>query len=400
MHRLRWGMEQTHVVWSTAMLGYDFGPQHPMAPLRLDLTFRLARQLGVLDAPGVELHESEPASDALLATAHELGYIEAVRRAEATGEPDLDHGLGTEDDPIFPGMHEAAARVVAGSVAAATAVWHGQAAHAVNLAGGMHHAMADHASGFCVYNDVVAAIRAVLAEGAQRVAYVDLDAHHGDGVERAFWDDPRVLTISVHESGHTLFPGSGHPMDVGGPHARGSVVNVALPARTADTGWLRAVGAVVVPLVRAFGPELVVSQHGCDAHGLDPLTNLAVSVDAQREAMIVLHDLAHEVAGGRWLAVGGGGYAVAQVVPRVWTHLLAVAAHVPLEPGTPVPRAWCEHVEEVLGFPPPEVMGDEGDAAPPRPWSAGYDPGDDVDRVVVATRQAVFHWFDLDPLYD
>ncbi|WP_024286856.1 acetoin utilization protein AcuC [Cellulomonas sp. KRMCY2] len=393
-------MAQTHVVWSTAMLGYDFGPQHPMAPLRLDLTFRLARQLGVLDAPGVELVETAPASDELLATAHEWHYIEAVRRAEATGEPDLDHGLGTEDDPIFAGMHEAAARVVAGSVTAATAVWHGTAAHAVNLAGGMHHAMADHASGFCVYNDVVAAIRAVLAEGAHRVAYVDLDAHHGDGVERAFWDDPRVLTISVHESGHTLFPGSGHPTDVGGPHARGSVVNVALPARTADTGWLRAVGSVVVPLVRAFAPEVVVSQHGCDAHGLDPLTNLAVSVDAQREAMILVHDLAHEVAGGRWLAVGGGGYAVAQVVPRIWTHLLAIAAHVPLDPVTPVPRAWCEHVEEVLGFPPPELMGDEGDAAPPRPWSAGYDPGDDVDRVVLATRQAVFHWFDLDPLYD
>ena len=390
----------THIVWSTAMLGYDFGQQHPMAPLRLDLTFRLARELGVLDAPGVELVGAEPASDEVLLTAHEAHYIAAVRRASASGEPDLDHGLGTEDDPTFPGMHEAAARVVGGSVEAAKAVWRGHARHAVNLAGGMHHAMADHASGFCVYNDVVAAIRAVLAEGAQRVAYVDLDAHHGDGVERAFWDDPRVLTISVHESGHTLFPGTGHPADVGGPHARGSAVNVALPARTADTGWLRAVGSVVVPLVRAFAPDLVVSQHGCDAHGQDPLTNLSVSVDAQQEAMVLVHDLAHEVAGGRWLAVGGGGYAVVQVVPRVWTHLLAVAAHVSLDPATEVPRAWREQVEPMVGFPPPEVMGDDGDAAPPRPWSAGYDPGDPVDRVILATRQAVFGWCDLDPLYD
>lgn len=382
------------------MLGYDFGPQHPMNPLRLDLTFRLARELGVLDAPGVEVVGAEPASDDVLLLAHDAAYVAAVRRASATGELDLAHGLGTEDDPVFPGMHEAAGRIVEGGVRAAEAVWAGEVEHAVNLAGGMHHAMPDHASGFCVYNDAVAAIRAVLAAGARRVAYVDLDAHHGDGVERAFWDDPRVLTISVHESGHTLFPGTGHPTDVGGPHARGTVVNVALPAGTRDTRWLRAIGSVVVPLVRAFAPDMVVSQHGCDAHGLDPLTNLSVSVDAQREAMTLVHELAHEVAGGRWLATGGGGYAVAQVVPRVWTHLLAIAAHHPLEPGTVVPRSWRLHAADVFGFPLPVVMGDGGDAAPPRPWSAGYDPADDVDRVILATRQAVFPWHDLDPLYD
>jgi acetoin utilization protein AcuC len=382
------------------MLEYDFGSAHPMAPLRLDLTFRLARELGVLDLPGVDVVGAEPADDAVLGTAHDPEYVAAVRRASALGEHDLDRGLGTEDDPVFPGMHDAAARQVTGSVESALEVWRGEARHAVNLAGGMHHAMAGHASGFCVYNDVVAAIRAVLEEGAERMAYVDLDAHHGDGVERAFWDDPRVLTISIHESGHTLFPGTGHATDVGGPHARGSVVNVALPAGTADAGWLRAVGSVALPLLAAFRPQMIVSQHGCDAHGLDPLTNLAVSVDAQRVAAEAVHRAVHEVADGRWLALGGGGYAIAQVVPRVWTHLLAIAAHEPIEAATAVPEPWRERVAAELGFPAPTVMGDGGEGGLPRPWSEGFDPAEPVDRVVLAARRAVFDWHGLDAVYD
>ena len=393
-------MVDTRVVWSPMMLGYDFGFAHPMAPLRLELTFRLAGELDVLAAPGVTLVGAEPASDEVLLTAHTAEYVAAVRRASESGEADLRHGLGTEDDPVFAGMHEAAARVVAGSVEAAAAVWRGEVQHAVNIAGGMHHAMRGNASGFCIYNDAVAAIERLLADGARRVAYVDIDAHHGDGVELAFWDDPRVLTISVHESGHTLFPGTGHPADVGGPKARGTVVNMALPAGTADRAWLRAVASTVQPLLRAFRPDAVVSQHGCDAHALDPLTNLAVSVDAQREAAILIHDLVHEVAEGRWLALGGGGYAVVQVVPRVWTHLLAIAAHTPLDPSTELPAQWRAYVEDLAGFAPPLVMGDGGDGTPPRPWSEGYDPADDVDRVILAVRQAVFPWHDLDPLYD
>lgn len=391
---------RTRVVWTPALLDYDFGPNHPMAPLRLRLTVELARALGVLDQPGVDVVGAEPASDAVLATAHEPAYVAAVRRASTAGEPDLERGLGTEDDPIFPGMHEAAARAVAGSVESAREVWRGQARHAVNLAGGLHHAMPGRASGFCVYNDAVAAIRAVLADGAERVAYVDVDAHHGDGVELAFRDDPRVLTISVHESGQTLFPGTGHPTEVGGPHARGSVANVALPAGTSDAGWLRAVSAVALPLVRAFRPQVLVTQHGCDAHALDPLTNLAVSLEAQRAAAVALHDVAHEVADGRWLALGGGGYAIGQVVPRAWAHVLAIAAHVPVDPEAPVPEAWRELVVAELGFPAPVVMGDGGQGTLPAPWSDGFDPADPVDRVVLAARRAVFDWHGLDALYD
>ena len=382
---------RARVVWSPALLGYDFGPRHPMAPLRLDLTFRLARELGVLDR--VDVVGADPAPDEVLGYAHDLDYVAAVRRAERTGLPDLARGLGTDDDPVFSGMHDAAARAVAGSVESALAVWRGAAEHAVNLAGGLHHAMPDRASGFCIYNDPVAAIRAVLDAGARRVAYVDLDAHHGDGVEHAFWDDPRVLTVSVHESGRTLFPGSGFATDIGGPRARGLAVNVALPAGTEDAAWLRAVTAVVLPLLTAFRPDLVVSQHGCDAHGLDPLANLSVSVDAQRTAAALVHDAAHDLAAGRWLALGGGGYAIAQVVPRVWTHLLAIAAHAPVDPRTPVPAAWRENVLRGLGFPAPAVMGD-GTAG--LTTDESVDPDGAAGRAIGETVRAVFGLHDLE----
>ncbi|MDM8085561.1 acetoin utilization protein AcuC [Cellulomonas cellasea] len=388
------------VVWSPALLGYDFGDGHPMAPLRLDLTMRLADALGLLDGPGMRVVGAEPVTDAVLETVHEAAYVAAVRAAsEPGGAGDALRGLGTADDPVFPGMHEAAARVVGGSVDVAMAVWSGEAEHGVNLTGGMHHAMPGAASGFCVYNDAAVAIRALLAAGAERVAYVDVDAHHGDGVQAVFWDDPRVLTVSVHESGHTLFPGTGHPRETGGPGAEGSAVNVALPARTSDAGWLRAIDAVVPPVLRAFRPQVVVSQHGCDAHVEDPITNLDVSIDAGRRAVEMVHALAHEVADGRWVALGGGGYAVVDVVPRAWAHVIAEAVHRPVDPGLRLPEAWQAEVVARYGRRAPARMTDGVDAEF-RPWSAGYDPADDVDRAVRATRAAVFPLLGLDPELD
>jgi len=174
----------------------------------------------------------------------------------------------------------------------------------VSIAGGLHHAMRGSASGFCVYNDPAIAIAWLLGQGAERVAYVDLDVHHGDGVQAAFYDDPRVLTISLHENPAALWPGTGLPSETGGPGAPGSAVNLALPAGTGDAGWLRAFHAVVPPLLREFRPAILVSQHGCDTHWLDPLAGLRLSIDAQRAAGAAIHELAHQVAGGRWLLTG------------------------------------------------------------------------------------------------
>jgi acetoin utilization protein AcuC len=295
--------------------------------------------------------------------------------------------LGSADNPVFAGMHDAAALVVGGTVAAARWVWDSHGDHAVNVAGGLHHAMAALASGFCVYNDPAVAIRWLLNHGAAKVAYVDIDVHHGDGVQAAFWADPRVLTISLHESGRTLFPGTGFPDETGGAGAEGTAVNVALPAGTGDAGWLRAFDAVVPPLVRAFAPDVLVSQHGCDSHALDPLANLLVTVDGQQVAHTALHRLAHEVCDGRWIATGGGGYELVRVVPRSWTHLLAEAAGAPIARDTDTPEEWRELVLSRTGVHAPLRMTDGRD-----PAFTPYDgvSTDRVDDAIRATREAVF----------
>jgi acetoin utilization protein AcuC len=385
--------------WDPALLSYDFGPGHPMAPVRLDLTVRLARELGVLDRPNVELVTPQPATDELLELVHTPAYIDAVRRVSADpwhGDPL--HGLGTADNPAFAGMHDAAALIAGATVAAAEAVWSGRADHGVNIAGGLHHAMADSCSGFCVYNDPAIAIQWLLDEGAERVAYVDVDVHHGDGVQAAFWDDPRVLTISVHESPDALFPGTGYPEEIGGPAALGRSVNVALPPGTGDSGWLHAFLSVVPELVKTFQPDVLVTQHGADTHIDDPLAHLALSVDAQVASYRVLHATAHHHAHGRWLATGGGGYAVVDVVPRAWTHLLAMAAGGAIDPVTPVPEVWRAYVRETTGISGPWRMtdgaGDDVHSLPIHPSTASWGA---VNDAIAATRRAVFPHFGLDP---
>jgi acetoin utilization protein AcuC len=389
-----------HVAWEDQLTQYDFGPGHPLAPVRVELTVGLARALGVLAAPGVEVAPPDPATDAELELVHKPEYIAAVRRAGVSGlDPSLlRFGLGTADDPVFAGMHEASALVTGATLAAARAVVSGSAEHAASIAGGLHHAMADHASGFCVYNDPAIAIAWLLGEGLERVAYVDIDVHHGDGVQAAFYNDPRVLTISLHEHPATLFPGTGRPTETGGPDADGYAVNVALPAGTRDAGWLRAFHAVVPPLLRAFRPQFLVSQHGCDTHWMDPLANLELTVDGQREAHAAVHALAHETAGGRWLLTGGGGYELVQVVPRTWTHLLAEAASRPVDPATATPAGWREYVKQRTGMDAPEQMTEEVNAGYV-PFESGFEPADPIDQAIIATQKAVFPAHGLTPLF-
>jgi acetoin utilization protein AcuC len=338
------------------------------------------------------------ADDDLIATVHDPALIEAVIRAGA--DPDRfapSHGLGSDDNPVFHDMHRAAAHVVGATAEAFRQVWSGESLHSANITGGLHHAMRERASGFCIYNDVAVGITWLLANGAEKVAYVDVDVHHGDGVEKLFYDDPRVLTISLHETGQTLFPGTGFPQDHGGPDAAGSAVNVALPPGTADAGWLRAFHAVVPPLLREFQPDILVTQHGCDSHRDDPLADLMLSVDGQRASYLALHDLAHEVCGGRWVITGGGGYALVEVVPRAWSHLLAVVGGRPLNPDTLTPASWREHVAENLGRRAPERLTDGREPAF-RNWSEGYDPGTWLDRTINATREEIFPYHGLDPM--
>ncbi|GIE93485.1 acetoin utilization protein AcuC [Paractinoplanes rishiriensis] len=384
----------TAVVWDSALLAYDMG-DHPLNPVRVELTMALARELGVLDRPGVQMITPRPADDVDLTRIHRANYLDAVRHAPL--DPFFQGwGLNTSDNPVFDGMHEASARICGATIAAAEAVWHGTATRAVNVAGGLHHAMSARAAGFCVYNDPAVAIARLLDQGCRRVAYVDVDVHHGDGVQDAFYDDPRVLTISLHETPLALFPGTGFADETGGPGAEGMSVNVPLPPGTNDAGWLRAFHAVVPSVLRAFAPEIIFSQCGADTHRLDPLADLNLSVDGQRAAYLALRDLADELCGGRWVSTGGGGYALVEVVPRAWTHLLAVATGEPLDPATRTPSGWRRLAAErcpqrVV----PETMTDGTDPVV-EPWQPGTTP-DAVDRAILAARTAVFPLHGLDP---
>ena len=382
------------VVWDDALLGYTMGGDHPLHPVRLDLTMRLADGLGVLATDRLQLLKPTPADVDLLTRVHDPAYLDAVKRAPA--DPGVGHGLGTADNPVFDGMYDAAALITGGSVLAAQEVHAGRAQHAVNISVGLHHAMRDRASGFCVFNDAAVAIQWLLDQGHQRIAYVDLDVHHGDGVQAAFYEDPRVLTVSVHQTPLTLFPGTGFPEETGdADKALGSAVNLALPNGTDDSGWLRAFHAVVPSVLRAFQPEILVTQCGCDAHHEDPLADLGLTIDGQRASYRAVHDLAHEICDGRWIALGGGGYGLVRCVPRAWTHLIAEAAGARLDPATEIPESWREDVRRRgLRARPPTHMTEGGYTG-----FAHWDPFTEsrVDRAIARTRTASFPYFGLDP---
>ncbi|NNG96890.1 acetoin utilization protein AcuC [Gordonia araii NBRC 100433] len=388
-----------------------------MNPVRLALTMSLAGSLGVLD--GVDPIPPLDIDDDLLRVVHTRNYIDAVREV---GGPDGGpnkalyeqlYGLGDMDNPVFPGMHEAARMLVGGSVAAAKAIADGKVRRAVNIGGGMHHAMPSRAAGFCVYNDCAVAIDWLLGHGFDRIAYIDVDAHHGDGVERVFADDPRVLTVSLHQHPATLWPGTGWPTEIGGEAATGSAANVALMPGIVDSLWLRAFHAIVPSLIGEFAPQIIVSQCGADSHRADPLTDLSLTVDGQRAAILAMRDLADRYCDGRWLAVGGGGYGVINVVPRIWTHLIAAALGREVDPATRIGDEWMRSAHDLASTVDPAytaepigTMGDGGSVAFD-PWDgdAGSDPPPGIDertfrqtdRTILATRRAVFPLHGLDP---
>ncbi|GAB3921048.1 acetoin utilization protein AcuC [Microlunatus endophyticus] len=377
---------RARLVFSDGLTRYDFGSFHPMGPGRVRSAISLARALGVLDQ--LDRVDPSPADDQLLRRVHSDAYIAAVQAAE----PNPIFGLGTEDNPVFPYMHEVSSQIVTASVDAARSVWQGEALRAVNIAGGLHHAMPSAASGFCIYNDLAIAIHWLLEQGCERIAYVDVDVHHGDGVQTIFYDDPRVLTISLHETPVKLFPGTGYPHETGGPDAAGSAVNVALPAGTDDRGWLRAFDAVVPEALAAFKPTILVTQHGCDSHYSDPLADLRLSVDGQRASYLALARLADELTQGRWIAGGGGGYSLVDVVPRAWAHLLAIVAGTPIPPPTSIPQLWRDEAGD--GAPMSMTDGGSTDFTP---VTAGIDPASRLDQAILATRRAVFPDLGLDP---
>ncbi|MEX2420633.1 MAG: acetoin utilization protein AcuC [Actinomycetota bacterium] len=334
---------------------YDLGPQHPLKKERVLLTWSLIEACGLDARPNVERLGCRSASDEELLLVHRPGYLQAVRDAGHGVAGDYsEFGFSSEigDNPIFPHMHEAGALVAGASLSAAESVWRGEVQHAFNAAGGLHHAMPAAASGFCVYDDPAVAIAWLLEQGAERVAYVDIDVHHGDGPEEIFRGDDRVLTVSIHQFGSGFFPGSGG-------ESAGTALNVPLAAGTGDDGWLEAFTERVLPPVRSFRPQILVTQLGSDTHLLDPLAELRLTTAGYRQAYAALHELAHEAAGGRWVATGGGGYEWARVVPRAWTLAFAEMAGVGDELPDAIPAAWVADAEVRRGGTVPATFADD-----------------------------------------
>lgn len=314
------------LVYGDSYLEYRHSDQHPLQPVRVQLTYELIRRLGLLEH--ASLVPPRRATDREIQLVHSAGYVDVVRRLSdpsyswsVSADEIAAANFDSPDNPVFEGMHEACAEIVGGSLVAAEAVHDGRAAHAFNPAGGLHHATRNHASGFCVYNDAAAAVAWLRTRG-HRVAYVDVDVHHGDGTEALFMGDPEVLTISLHESTRYLFPWvGGEPTDEGEGLAR--AVNLPLLPYTWDEPWLVAFEAVVPQMLRRFQPTVLVTQDGCDTHLLDPLAHLQTSTAIWPRVGHRFHELAHELCQGRWVATGGGGYAVKEVVPRAWSLLFA-----------------------------------------------------------------------------
>lgn len=356
-------LEEPIVVFGEAMRAYDFGPSHPLTPRRFGPGIELLRAVGAgrfMDPP--------MATDEQLARLHQPAYIGAVRSYSIDPEQSPRMGIGPGDCPPFAGMHAAAATIAGGSIAAAEAILRGEALHAFNPGGGLHHAMAARASGFCIYNDVALGVAAARDAG-HRVLSLDFDVHHGDGTQALFWDDPQVLTFSIHETGRVLFPGTGFVDETGGTKAPGTAVNLPLEPYSGDDSWLAAVLGSVPELARAFRPTFLVTQHGCDTHSWDPLAHLRVTTAAYARAVALCDEIAHRYCDGRWLATGGGGYDAYRVVPRSWSLVHLAQRHVELAQEAPDAwrRRWEAEAEVYAQAPIPRPFIDPAGAAPPEP---------------------------------
>ena len=341
-------------IYEDALSRHELRPDHPLRPVRLRYTYQLLQEYGAFDHPGAVLLDPRSATEEELAWLHTPEYVAAVRTLSSGFEvvdPARFGFSGQGDNPVYPGMYEAATRSTGGSLLAAEMVASGEVGAAFNISGGLHHAAADHASGFCVFNDPALAISYFLSRGL-RVAYVDIDAHHGDGVQQAFYADDRVLTISVHESGQYLFPGTGSVAELGEGAGLGYSVNLPLYPYTGDDDYVASFKQVVPPLVRAFAPDVLVTQLGIDSYHSDPLTHLQVTTEGYIEAVREFSGL-----GLPWLALGGGGYDVTAVA-RAWTLAYGVMLDIDWPDQLPLAFANEHGAGRLRDEVSPEVPGD------------------------------------------
>jgi len=369
---------KTAFIYTDAYLDYDYGPTHPLRVIRLKLTYELIRAYGLLDLPSVKFIHTLKADEEDLALFHSREYLDILKEANDGywGGDAYSYGLGPGDNPIFPGLYNWSLLTTGATVQAVDFVASGEGEMAFNIAGGLHHAMRSRASGFCYVNDPVIGILKLINRG-KRVAYIDIDAHHGDGVQKAFYQTGQVLTISLHESGYSLFPGSGFEYEIGEGEGEGYSVNLPFLPYTDDEVYLWAFEEIVPPLIHAFRPDVVVSQLGVDTFYNDPLTNLHLSIFGFEKVVRRIKDLAQ-----RWVALGGGGYDVSNVA-RAWT--LAWAVMNGIELSEELPGSYLEKAAGV-GIYEKQLRG----GLKSSPHSERKDIRTEAERVVSYIKETVF----------
>jgi acetoin utilization protein AcuC len=363
-------MDHCSFIYSEELLKYKFSSQHPFNQFRLKLTVDLLEKINALNIK----HFVPPrmATDEELSLVHDPSYIDAVKMAgygQLPVEVAENYGIGTEDTPMFPNMHEASALLVGGTLTAVDEVMTGRALHALHLGGGLHHGFRGKASGFCIYNDSSVAIKYLQEKYNARVLYVDTDAHHGDGVQWSFYDDPNVCTLSIHETGRYLFPGTGNVTERGQGKGYGYSFNIPVDAFTEDESWLHAYTNSLKEVAEFFKPDIILTQNGADSHYFDPLTHLSATMKIYREIPKLAHEIAHQYCGGKWIAVGGGGYDIWRVVPRAWSLIWLEMTENSNCYGS-LPKEWVEYWQKEAPVTLPDEWDDPEDLYTPIPRKA------------------------------
>jgi acetoin utilization protein AcuC len=360
-------VDKVGLIYTDKYDDYDFGKDHPLRPLRLKLTYSLMDKIGLLKNRLIEVRTPTPATKEDILRVHSLEYVNAVEKLSFNpNDPSITpyvYGLGPGDNPVFKGMYEASALVCGATKMASEMVWHdNDIAMAFNPAGGLHHALKNKASGFCIFNDIAVAIKYLKhLQHDIRIAYLDIDCHHGDGVQWIFYDDPRVLTISFHQSGKFLFPGTGNTNETGNGQAIGSAINFPLLPGTSNKMFLKLFRYCVPRILEAFSPDVLFTQLGVDMHYDDPLTQMGLSLSVYRDIAQTIRSSVRDYCQNKWIAVGGGGYLMT-VVPRAWTIFLARMLNVDLE--NELPDSWIDEVKRLVSFEEtPYLLWDRNDKA-------------------------------------
>lgn len=354
-------------VYADEYINYRFNEEHPFNQKRVKMTKDLLEKANTLT--NSQIIAPRLATDEEICLVHHPEYVDAIKKASKgllAEEESFTYGIGTEDTPLFPNMHEASSILVGGSLTAVEAVMERKASHALNLGGGLHHGFSKKASGFCIYNDGAIAIKYLREKYNARVLYVDTDAHHGDGVQDAFYDDPNVCTLSIHETGRYLFPGTGNTAERGLKLGYGYSFNFPIDAFTEDDSFLDIYEHALTEIAAYFKPDIIVSQNGADAHCFDPLTHLSSTMKIYEQIPLLAHKIAHEYCQGRWVALGGGGYDIWRVVPRAWAQVWNI-----MNTGKPIhgnlPSEWVNAWKDESPVPLPSSWEDEKDIYKPIP---------------------------------